>query len=522
MGELVCVSDIAVEPVIKQIERELPGIAVRLHIQRRRIVAILQFLVLTALLAVPTITAVRIHAVADPDIWWHLSTGNWIVQHHAVPFSDPFSSFAGGKPWAAYSWIFELLVLGLFQKLGLAGILVYTTAMVLAIAWSIHRLVRSLQPDFIVAVLITAAACFCLPRLWTPRSWLFSILFFVLELHILMRARRTGKLADLFWLPVLFALWSNLHIQFADGLIVLTIAVIESSCARFGLRTHSRLSWKSSCLTLVICMLALCANPYGWRIFDIAYVTGSQPGILNKIQELQAVPFRSISDWGVLVFCLAATAALARARRADLFEVGLFAFAIFAGFRTQRDIWVLVIVAAMILASRVPGRAQNRLVLSRFGMAGTVMAAVAVTGLYALGTHVNAASLNAVVDDQLPAGAVNVVKARGLQGPLYNDFTWGGYLFWALQLPVTIDGRTALYGDEHIDRSVATWTAKKDWASDADLQKAHLVIAPVNAPLTQVLRLSPHFHAVFEDKVAAVFVATDATSPRLSANQPRE
>jgi hypothetical protein len=50
------------------------------------------------------------------------------------------------------------------------------------------------------------------------------------------------------------------------------------------------------------------------------------------------------------------------------------------------------------------------------------------------------------------------------------------------------------------------------WASDPDLLKANLVIGPVSAPLTQLLRMSPRFDLVYEDKVAVVFVAHKSAS----------
>jgi hypothetical protein len=74
-------------------------------------------------------------------------------------------------------------------------------------------------------------------------------------------------------------------------------------------------------------------------------------------------------------------------------------------------------------------------------------------------------------------------------------------------MPVSIDGRGAFYGDQAIDRSVATWGAAPDWASDPELASAGVVLGPVKSPLIQVLRMDPKFRLVFEDKVAAVFVA---------------
>lgn len=513
------VSQLVAELEAEDKEKKINHATARTQVDSLRIVGILQLAILFILLALPMVTAVRLHAVADPDIWWHMRTGEWIVQTRSIPNTDQFSSFASGKPWAAYSWIFELLTFGLFQKFGLIGLLAYTAAMVLAITWAIHRLVRSLQNDFTVAALITATACFCLARLWTPRSWLFSILFFVLELHILLRARRSGRPRDLIWLPLVFMLWANLHIQFVDGLIVLAIALIESFCVRLGMPASSRLSIRASLLVLIASLSAICCNPYGWHIYRIAYDIGSQPGILDKVQELQALPFRSISDWCILLLALASTAAIARSRQVEAFELALLAFAVYVCFRSQRDIWILIVVASLILASRIPGRVHNYSVLTRLSEALAFLMAIGITVSYGAVSHLNNANLNLYLRQNLPVDAVNAAKTRGLGGPLYNDFSWGGYLIWAMRLPVTIDGRTVLHGDEHINRSVATWSAKKDWASDPELMKANLVIAPVESPLTQVLRISPTFHLVFEDRLAAVFVSSTTRSTAAAMNR---
>ena len=61
----------------------------------------------------------------------------------------------------------------------------------------------------------------------SPRSWLFSILFFTVELSILFHVRRTNKIAPLLALPPLFVLWANLHMQFIYGLAVLGLFLVE-------------------------------------------------------------------------------------------------------------------------------------------------------------------------------------------------------------------------------------------------------------------------------------------------------
>src|SRR5262245_42984124 len=81
-----------------------------------------RLLILVALYAIPAVAVMR--PIIDPDIWWHLQTGRWIIEHGTVPQTDPFSAYGMGKLWLAYSWLFEVIVYGLYSCLGLTGILV--------------------------------------------------------------------------------------------------------------------------------------------------------------------------------------------------------------------------------------------------------------------------------------------------------------------------------------------------------------------------------------------------------------
>jgi hypothetical protein len=468
-------------------------------------------IVLAVLFGAPALMCAHAACAGDFDIWWHLRTGEWIIQHHAVPQVDPFSASLAGKPWQAYSWLFELLVTKLYRHLGLVGIVAYTSTMVMAITVALYYLVKRLQPDFSLAVLITFISGFTIAHLYTPRPWMFTILFFVLELNILMQARRTGRIRELAWLPIIFALWANIHIEYIDGLLVLGLALSESILSRWWSAAETRIKpgWMGA--ALLTSALATLANPYGWRIyavvFDYSSRLASTGGALNKVSELQAIPFRDVSDFLLLGLALASAAALAWHRRLVVFEVGLLLFAMFTSFRSQRDIWVMAMVAATILSSRIaiPGRTHIR--IPSFATAAAVAAAglALFAGFRVMG--INSSMLQSQIAKTLPVDAVKAIQASGYTGPVYDDYNWGGYLVWALRMPVVIDGRASFYGDQRIDRSIATWTGMKDWASDPDLKAAGIVIGPANESLTQLLRTDSHYRLVYEDKISAVFVA---------------
>lgn len=466
-----------------------------------------QTLVLALLFAIPALICLHAACVGDADIWWHLRTGEWILQHHAIPRVDPYSAPLVGKTWLAYSWLFELIVIKLFYRFGLAGIITYTGAMVLAITVALFHMVRRLQRDFSLVMLLTFTIMYSISRLYTPRPWLFTILFFVLELDILMQARKTGRVRELAWLPLIFALWANVHIQFVNGLFVLGLALVEAVAARWltDSATRIRPGWMG--LSLLGCGLATLANPFGWHIYGVAYDLATQGGALNKVSELQAIPFRTLSDYLILLLAMASTAVLAWKRRFLFFETALLAFAVILSFRSSRDLWVVAIVAAMVLASSLSGSEKAPIYLTRSNTAIAVVLAVFVVLVGFRVMPLSNAQLETQMAKDLPVKAVQEIRAKGYAGPLYNDYSWGGYLIWALRTPVSIDGRQNLYGDPRLDRSAATWNAQPDWASDAQLTSAGTVIGSVKSPLTQLLRMDPKFQLVYEDDLAAVFIA---------------
>lgn len=465
-----------------------------------------QAIALSVLYAIPVFFALRMDQVTDTDVWWHLRIGQWIVEHKAIPHTELFSTFASGKPWAAYSWLFELIVFGLFQKLGLIGIVVYTSTMAVAITVAVHQVVRRLNSDFTLGVGLTFLAMYTMGRIFTPRPWLLTILFFALEINILMGVRRTGKTRELLWLPLIFAVWTNIHIQFIDGLLVLGIGLTESVAAQRWpvIETKIRLRWMVS--IFLACLAATLLNPHGWKIYKVAYDLVMQVALLPQIMEFSPISFRNLDDWCLVGILLAATVVLSRARRIAFFETMLLALSIVVSFRSQRDIWVLAIAGVAILASVLKELPSGRIVLRSSAIPLVAVATVSFVSLAFLAAGTNNAGLQLRLERSLPVQAVKSIKQRGWQGPLYNDLNWGGFLIWSLRMPVSMDGRTNVHGSERIVRSYATWSSHPGWDSDPDLLQANLIIAQASAPLVQLLRFQPCLQLAYQDQLAAVFI----------------
>ena len=63
-----------------------------------------------------TFYAGRVFTV-DPDMWWHITTGQTILATHHWPTVDPYSFTVHGQPWIAYEWLGDVLI-GAVARIG--------------------------------------------------------------------------------------------------------------------------------------------------------------------------------------------------------------------------------------------------------------------------------------------------------------------------------------------------------------------------------------------------------------------
>src|SRR5215475_3441117 len=86
---------------------------------------------LVALLVAPYLWAVE----ADPDLFWHVRTGQLVLATRAAPTADPWSYTHAGARWTDHEWLADALQAWLWQSFGNAGLLLLRDAqLALAVA----------------------------------------------------------------------------------------------------------------------------------------------------------------------------------------------------------------------------------------------------------------------------------------------------------------------------------------------------------------------------------------------------
>ena len=70
--------------------------------------------------------------LSDPDTYSHIALGRWILDHHIVPTTDPFSANFRGANWVAFEWLSQIAFAGAHAVGGWLGVVALTAAAVAA------------------------------------------------------------------------------------------------------------------------------------------------------------------------------------------------------------------------------------------------------------------------------------------------------------------------------------------------------------------------------------------------------
>lgn len=489
---------------------------------------LIQMIALTGLLTAVAARAMWLKfSVLDLDIWWHLKVGDWIIEHRAFPHTGILSRTAANRPWAAYSWGYEVLLSRAYAWFGLVGIGLFGTLLTLAVAYAVYCMVRSLSGKFWVACILTTVSCSAFLFSLMPRPVFLSMILFAVTLTLILQSQRAGRIERLYWLPLVFVIWANCHIQFVYGLFVVGlfagVHLFQQLAAKVGIAPDSVLPSKLPAgkllLVFTACALATCLGPYTYHLYFIALAYAGSTFPYAFIREFRALNFRAVSHYVELLFAAAAFFILGRQKRVDLFKLSLLTVASIVAFRTMRDSWFLCITAAACIAdswskdesAEEVERAPRETLAEKAGLAAALAVLIY---LIALNTGFNARGLDDAISSVFPVRAVNFLRQNPQPGPLYNTFDWGGFLTWYMpNYPVAIDGRTDLYGDDLDFRFFDSERGDASYVNDPYLNESGTVLLDRTKPLASILSGDQRFQKIYEDRLAVVFVRRQSSEP---------
>ncbi|MCA9970211.1 MAG: hypothetical protein KC425_08345, partial [Anaerolineales bacterium] len=306
---------------------------------------------LFVLLFVAALFAMGVRETLDPDMWWHLRTGESILQH-GIPRQDVFSFTVPHHAWVTHEWLAQVCMWLVYQAAGLPSLIVVFAALIALTYWLLYVTCEG-RPFLAAFVVLLAAMASAI--VWGARPQIFNLLLTALFVLILERVRRGQWPARWLWsLPLLTLLWANLHSGYLLGVVLVgTYAVGEAAQRLLWPRDARARPWRLIAQlsgVALVSFLAAALNPNGVALWTYPFETLSSPSMQAFIQEWHPPdfnlrifwPFAALLGLGVLSFVFSP-------RRPTAAELLLFGGTAWAALTSARNVPLFAIIVTPII-----------------------------------------------------------------------------------------------------------------------------------------------------------------------------
>jgi len=447
---------------------------------RATTLAALVFGAMAAVLAV-------LQAPSDSDLFWHLRTGAWILDHGRLLDHDIWSFTKNGAAYNVGSWLGDVTMALALRAASWLGIDALRAALVGVAAFFVARITLRAQPHVGWAAAPIIGTILVSHMVWGDRPQLFTLAIFPIVLDVVLATRADGRTRRLFVLPPLFLAWANLHNAFVLGLVAVAVVAIDA-LLESDVRTR-----RAFAAVTVLCVLATQLNPAG----SGAITRAAAYGALLPSWIVEDRPLDVLSGPGLIFAALllaALAAALVRGREGIAARLGtsllwpglIVPFALLA-LAIQRETPYACMILAPFAAAMVPDAlrrvpAEAPVVPRAMALVACLVIAAALIAEVAVDAP-RAPDLGAY-----PTGALGPLAAA--RGNLLNEYDWGGFLIeYAPDHPTFIDGRgEALFVPDVLGdflRVVALGPGYRDVLTRWDIS---LVLLRPDRPLAGALR----------------------------------
>jgi hypothetical protein len=340
--------------------------------------------------------------ISSYDFFWHLATGRWIVEHHALPLTDPFTTASDRTPWIDGEWLYQAALFAIRSPVWIDRIRALLVAAMFALAFA----VASKKADWPIALAVTAFAFTGAYDRLDARPSTAATALLVIGLALLERELDLAFIA-------LTIVWINVH---PSALIAPLLALIVR-----------RIHWLP-----IASAAALLVNPYGWNavIAPLQLARFARSGMFVNAEWLPSpaalFPLLYVTALlGVIAFLVS---------RQDLWRFIIFALLAYLAIAHVRNQGLYFAALPILLAPMVPRAWSHRAI--------ALLALLPIGWAYANGPHVAG-----IAAHRFPIRATDVIQRAGLQGNIYNPDQFGGYLIWTFypQRRALTDGRNELY-----------------------------------------------------------------------------
>jgi len=462
--------------------------------------------------------------LSDGDVGWHIRTGEYILDHHAVPRTDLYSFSKPGAPWYAWEWLSDVIDGSLFRAAGLKGVVLPAAVLIAFFATILIRRMVWRGSHLFVAVIVALLAVGSASIHFLARPHIFTLA--LLSVSMWMIEADLKKPSRWIWLLVpMTAVWTNLHGGFLALIAVLGLTAVG------GLFSGV---WKRYSILAVACAAASVINPYGIRLHQHVVEYLRSDWIRSVVQEFQSPSFRteSMMQFEALLLTGVISAGLLIRKRRFIEALWILFFA-HESLQSVRHVPVFIIVAAPIIAEEVSGWWRD--LTARAGKASPLgiinqLSADFLPG-FERSTFWPAAGILALIligkpiawpkdfpEQMFPVDMIRARESEIFSGRTLTTDQWADYLiFLRPGYKVYVDGRSDFYGQQIGDEFLQLTSGQANWQQVMNKYGFSRVLLPKETALVQLLKTQPEW-GVAADDGKHILLARKATSVPSTGN----
>lgn len=480
---------------------------------------------LVTLITFMALFAMAVRTAVDTDMYWHLRTGQYLLETRSVPQVDPFSSTALGTPWVDVHWLSQVILYVTYAVANYAGLSLLVAVLVVtafAFVW------KQMSGGVFVRAFILVLAAAASGAVWTARSQMATFVFTAAVGYVLYLYK--WKQIDRLWvLPVVFVVWANMHGGFIAGFMLigalLAGEIVNRALLAIG-RTDSAIShqpsailtwprWRKLLIITVMSVFALLINPFTIGTWLLPLKTVNIGVLQDFIQEWQSPNFHELFQQPMVWLLLLTLAVIGWSGRkldaTDAVTVALFAYITFLA---RRNIGLFALVCAPVLSRHAEALwqqsrwAERRLSRGQPVLNWLLLIVIALAAAIKIALPLLPANLAKAEQEILPLGAVAWIEQHRPTREMFNSYNWGGYLLWRLwpQYPVYADGRTDVYDDTFLREYMSVTLAQGDWQAVLDRRNVGFIVIEAGSVLDTFLQRESGWRETYRDKLAVIYV----------------
>ncbi|MHB8185063.1 MAG: hypothetical protein ACYDDU_03070 [Dermatophilaceae bacterium] len=440
--------------------------------------------------AITTVTVtvfLSLHSRTDPDTWWNLRAGQYLLETGRFVGPEPWVRFVT-RPFVLTEWLGDVVGASLYSWFGLPALAWMLGVCILALVGAMLVAARRVA-DVVPAVIAVLAGLVVAVGSLSQRPQAIS--FVLVMVTVIAWWRTASDLRPRWWLVPLTWVWACLHGFWLFGPVVGAAMVM-------GLVLDRRLDRRSllSLSGLVSAsVLAAALTPVGPRLLTLPFQVHSAAA--GMVQEWQ--PSNTHSPATIMALVMISGIALIWLRRPGSppwWQVGQLALALVLSLAYARLLSVaaclLVPLLADALQSRHPHpaaiapRGERRLWAGLF-VAGAV-ATAALAPVFAGEPHGVPVKLSSQLS-AIPAGSV-----------VFDDYGMGSWLLWsARQVTPVIDGRIELYDQKYVKEYANALSVGPGWSDFLTHAGATYALVADRSPISTALTDRLHWQTIGRD-----------------------